>query len=107
MADLKFRNDSAFVTHILHIFPPLVRVEVKEQLLSQLLIQNQSAGGSLPVKIIEGAIILAVIAVGGGTVQTLQSGEDEFKVDVVLQQFVVFTEAFHEAVGLAVVSLIS
>ena len=59
------------------------------------------------MEVIEGAIILAVIAVGGGTVKALQSGEDGFKVYVVLQQFVVFSEAFHKAVGLAVISLIN
>jgi hypothetical protein len=87
----------------MHVLPPLFRVELEEELLSDLLVEKLPSVGRFIVEVVEGAVGGALIAVGAGTGIAADGGVDQLEVDVVLDLGVELTEALDETVGLPVV----
>lgn len=63
LADLKFRNDSTLIPDVLHVLPPFFGLELEQKLFSQLLVENESPGGAFSMEVVEGTVVLVVVAV--------------------------------------------
>ena len=103
LTGLEFADDGAFITDVVHVLPPLFRVELEEELLSDLLVQKLSSIGCFVMEVVVCTVGFVLVAVSAGTSVTAQSRVDQFQVDVVLDLGVELSEALDEAVGLPVI----
>jgi len=105
VARFQLGNGVAFVSDVLHVFPPLLGVQLPHQMFPHLLIENQPSIGRLLMDVVDGAVCLFVVAVDGQAVWAFDVVVDEGELEAVLDFGVEVSEALHEAVGVPVVYL--
>lgn len=94
-----------FISNILHVVPPLIRVNFEEKLLSNLLIQDELAIGWFYVFVVECTIGTLHVAIWSWAIFATFSVVDEIEVDVVFDLGIKPPEILNKTVGVAIIGL--
>lgn len=105
VTSLQLRDSTALITDILHIFPPLLRMQFPHKSLSNLLVEYEPSVCRFLMDVVDSAVGFLVVAISGKAIWTFGVGVDEGEVDLFLDFGVELSETLDEAVGVAVVWL--